>query len=103
MDEIEKQGLEPNAATYDTILRFHLDCDNLEMALFKLAEMNDMGFQPSLKVMQYLITEIGEVGHVRLALNLADAYEATAVRRLDSDTWVKLLVFCAEELYVSIP
>ncbi|KAL5528332.1 hypothetical protein ACEPAF_7468 [Sanghuangporus sanghuang] len=99
LQEMERHGLQPNAGTYDFFLRYYMDCDNAEMALVKLAEMNEAGFQPSLKTAQALIDRFGQMGHVRLALELADFHEAVTVRRLDSELWVNLLVYCAEELY----
>ena len=97
---MKKHGVEPNARTYDFIIKFYLECDNLEVALIKLAEMNDAGHSPSLKVAQQLIDSAGEAGQVRLALDLADAYEETTVRRLDVEAWVKLLIYSAEQLFV---
>ncbi|KAL5523876.1 hypothetical protein ACEPAG_8049 [Sanghuangporus baumii] len=99
LQEMEGQDLQPNAGTYDFLLRYYLDCDNVEMALVKLAEMNEAGFQPNLKTAQTLIDRFGQMGHVRLALELADFHETVTVRRLDSELWVNLLVYCAEELY----
>ena len=96
---MELHGVEPNTRTYELIITYYLEGGNFEVALCRLAEMNDLGLSPSLKVAHLLIDSAIEIGHIQLALDLAEAYERTTVRRIDSDAWVKLLVGCAEHLY----
>ncbi|EJD02798.1 uncharacterized protein FOMMEDRAFT_86064 [Fomitiporia mediterranea MF3/22] len=96
---MNKHSVNPNTRTYDFLINYYLDSDNLEMALLKLAEMNDLGFSPSLKVAKNLSHTAGQYGHARLALELADAYEETTIRRLDSEAWVNILIHSAEQLY----
>ena len=97
---MKKRGVEPNAGIYNTIINYFLEGENLPVALRKLAEMSDKGFLPSMHVAQKLAETAAESGYARLALDLADAYEDSAARRLDTQYWVKLLVACAESLYV---
>lgn len=96
---MELYRVSPNSRTYDLVISYYLEGGNFEVALCRLAEMNDLGFAPSLKIANMLIDSAIESGHVRLALDLAEAYEQSTVRRLDTDSWVKLLVGCAEHLY----
>ncbi|KAI5116756.1 hypothetical protein M0805_008369 [Coniferiporia weirii] len=97
--EMDRHNIRPNSKTYDLTISYYLEGGNLEMALYRLAEMNDLGFSPSLQIAQLLIDAAAETGHARLALDLAEAYEQTTIRRLDNTTWVKLLVACADNLY----
>ena len=90
-----------NAQTYDAIIGFYIENENLDMALHKLAEMNDLDMTPGLETAQRLIVLAVQTGYPRLALDLALAYENTSVRRIDTETWMKLLTASAQNLYVS--
>jgi hypothetical protein len=90
-----------NATTYDTIIGFFVENENLDMALHKLAEMNDAGMTPALETAQRLILKAAGMGYPRLALDLALAFENSSVRRIDTETWTRLLAACSDNLYVS--
>ena len=102
LKEMEGRQIEPNATTYNLVISYFLEGENLPIALRKLAEMSDGGHLPSMQVAQRLAETAAERGYARLAIDLADAYEESAVRRLDNQTWVKLLVSSAESLYVRL-
>lgn len=99
---MEERNIVPNSTTYNLIISYFLEGENLPVALRRLAEMSDNGLLPSMQVAQRLTETAAELGHARLAIDLADAYEESAVRRLDNQTWVKLLVASGEALYVRI-
>lgn len=91
-----------NSASYDAIIDYYIEGDNLDMGLHKLAEMNDRGMNPNLPTAQRVILKAAEQGYPRLAMDLATAYENSSLRRIDSETWVNLLAACADNYYVSV-
>ena len=99
--QMKKRGL-INAATYDAAIGFYVEGENVDMALQKLAEMNDLGMNPSLTTAQNLVLSVAEQGLPRLAMDLAIAFEGSSLRRIDTETWVKLLVEFSDNLYVSV-
>ena len=99
--QMKKRGL-INAATYDDAIGFYVEGENVDMALQKLAEMNDLGMNPSLTTAQNLVLSVAEQGLPRLAMDLAIAFEGSSLRRIDTETWVKLLVEFSDNLYVSV-
>lgn len=101
LEEMKRHELEPDSRTYDLIINYYIQGGNLEMALSRLVEMNDHSFIPSLKTVQAFIELAVNLGHLRLAIDIASAYESESVRRLESETWVKLLIGSANILYVS--
>lgn len=63
--------------------------------------MNILGLSPTLKTMQTLIRSAAKLGLPRLAVELAESFERTSVRRLEVSTWMECLVSAANALYVS--
>lgn len=90
-----------NSTTYDAIIKYYVEGDNPDMALHKLAEMNDQGMNPGLVTAQRLVVFVAEQGYPRLALDLAIAFESSSLRRIETETWIGLLAACADNLYVS--
>lgn len=92
-------GIKPNENSYEFVI-LHLTRNGyFELALQKLSEMADADLRPTLKTAQSIITMACELGHPRLAVELAEAFERSSVRRLDGVVWVKCLIASAEALY----
>ncbi len=94
-------GVSPNQTTYEIVILRLVDSENLELSLQFLAEMNKLELGPTLKTIQAIINLACDIGHPRLALELADAFESTSVRRLESEVWMNCLECAADHLYVS--
>jgi pentatricopeptide repeat protein len=94
-------GILPNEAIYEAFISYLCRQGNLELALQKLSEMGDAGILATLRISQNIITLACEMRYPRLAIELAEAFELTSVRRLDGAVWVKCLIASAEALYVS--
>ncbi|KAI0312343.1 hypothetical protein OF83DRAFT_1146592 [Amylostereum chailletii] len=92
-------GVEPNAATYEVLVRRYKLSDNFEMGLKLLFEMEQLEIAPSLRTVQDVIALAIRKGHARLALELAENYEASSIRRLDDVTWIKCLTAATGTLY----
>ena len=98
--EIEALGLQPNKETYEILVEYFVTGDNVEMALSKLNEMQELGFTPSLNSVKPVVESLADAGHIQLALEIVEAYVSKSGRRLPGDTWVRLLVASAENLNV---
>ena len=94
-------GVKPNDLSYEILILYICKHDNLELALQKLSEMGGIGETPTLKTAQAIVTLACDLGQPRLAVELADAFERSSVRRLDGVVWIKCLIASAETLYVS--
>ena len=90
----------PDQKTYELVIGRMIQADNLESALQRLAEMNRAGLTPTLQTAEMIIRLACRFNMPRLALDLADTYEDTAIRRLDGPVWVECLNSSAEGLYV---
>lgn len=101
LDLMGEYSISPNQTTYEIIILRLVESENLELALQFLAEMNKLELGPTLKTMQAIINLACDIGYPRLALELADAFESTSVRRLESEVWMNCLACAAEHLYVS--
>lgn len=102
-DTLESMGrfeISPNESTYELIILRYAEAGHVELALQFLSELGERGLSPTLKSAQSIILAACKMGFPRLALDLADAFEQTSVRRLDSGVWVNCLIACAESLYV---
>ncbi|KAI0046074.1 hypothetical protein FA95DRAFT_1560509 [Auriscalpium vulgare] len=97
---MEEAGLELQAQTYMLLIRRYKMDANLEMALKLLFEMEGRGIGPRIETAEDIVMLAVVKGHPRLAIDLAENYEATSVRRLDSHVWVKCLIAASETFYV---
>jgi pentatricopeptide repeat protein len=93
-------GIEHNERTYAFLIRRYLDDSNLEMAFKLLVEMESRGLTPTLETAEGVITLAAQRRMPRLALELAENFEASAVRRLGTHVWVSCLLSSSECLYV---
>ncbi|KZT66398.1 hypothetical protein DAEQUDRAFT_675174 [Daedalea quercina L-15889] len=92
-------GIRPNEFTYEILVLRYTEMQQLELALQALHQLNADGLPPTLKTAQAVIKLAGFTGLPRLALDLADAFEETSVRRLEHDAWVDCLIASAETLW----
>lgn len=100
LDMMATYDISPNQTTYEIVILRLLESQNLELSLQYLAEMNKNGLTPSLKTVQGIIRTACALGYPRLALELADAFESTSVRRIENEVWLDCLGSAAEHLYV---
>lgn len=94
-------GIRPNEFTYEILILFTCKTENLEFALQKLSDMSHEDLAPTLKTAQSIVSLACDVNQPRLAVELAEAFERSSVRRLDGIVWMKCLTASAEALYVS--
>lgn len=95
------RGMHPNEQTYALIIKRITATENIELALQFLHAMTKRGFTPDLTATQEVIKLAANLHLPRLAIDLAQSFEAHSVRRLDGETWISCLVSSAELLYVS--
>ena len=98
---MDEWSIAPNEITYELIITRFAENGRLELALQFLSQLGQAGLSPTLSTAASVIACAAELGHPRLALDLADAFEETSVRRLDGHVWVDILASCAQDLYVS--
>lgn len=99
---MDDSGIEHTEGTYALLIRRYLDDSNLEMAFKLLVEMEGRGLTPTLETAEGVITLAAERRMPRLALELAENFEASSVRRLNMHVWVDCLLSSSECLYVGV-
>ncbi|EKM48927.1 uncharacterized protein PHACADRAFT_265975 [Phanerochaete carnosa HHB-10118-sp] len=92
-------GIQPSEFTYELLILYLTRQGYFELALQKLSEMGDIDLRPTLKTAQSIVILACELGHPRLAVELAESFEHSSVRRLDGVVWVKCLITSSEALY----
>ncbi|KAH7919360.1 hypothetical protein BV22DRAFT_865072 [Leucogyrophana mollusca] len=92
-------NLTADERTFGFIIKRFTTAGHLEPALQYMNEMGARGLSPTLTTAQDVIILATEQGFPRLALDLAENFEATSVRRLSSETWMNCLLSSAEALY----
>jgi pentatricopeptide repeat protein len=95
--------IRPNIVSYELLIERLTEDRNLEMAVFMLKDMESQELAPSAETAANIINLAATLGHPRLALDLAMAYEIDSVRPLSGEAWVRCLGSCAEFLYVRPP
>ncbi|KIK44881.1 hypothetical protein CY34DRAFT_10750 [Suillus luteus UH-Slu-Lm8-n1] len=101
IDKMEAENIRPNEQTFFLMIQRHTtDKRNLEFILQCMYEMGSRGLVIELTIAQDVIGLAAELGFPRLALDLAENFEATSVRRLSPETWMRCLASSAEALYV---
>ena len=98
---MEDGGIEHTEGSYALLIRRYLADSNLEMAFKLLVEMEGRGLTPTLKTAEDVIVLAAKRRMPRLALELAENFEASSVRRLGMHVWVSCLLSSSECLYVS--
>ncbi|THH15657.1 hypothetical protein EW146_g4850 [Bondarzewia mesenterica] len=97
--QLQEVGLEPNSVTYMWMIRRYTVVKNLEMALLLLVEMEGRGLSPRIETAEDIILLATRSGTSRLAIDLAQNYEASSVRRLGTNVWVKCLLTATRYFY----
>ena len=97
---MKEAGIEHSEGSYTFLIRRYLDELNLEMAFKLLVEMEYRGLTPTLETAEGIITLAAQRRMPRLALELAENFEASSVRRLGTSAWVSCLLASSECLYV---
>ncbi|KAI0295849.1 hypothetical protein B0F90DRAFT_1748918 [Multifurca ochricompacta] len=92
-------NVELNEGAYALLIQRYLDDSNLEMAFKLLVEMERRGLTPTLNTAEGIITLAARRRMPRLALELAENFEASSVRRLSMRVWVSCLLSSSECLY----
>lgn len=101
LDKMDAANIPPNERTFQLMIQRHTTPErkNLEFALQCVYEMGTRGLILELTIAQDVIGLAAELGFPRLAIDLAENFEATSVRRLSSETWIGCLASSAEVLY----
>jgi pentatricopeptide repeat protein len=99
---MHEAGVEHTEGTYALLIQRYLSDSNLEMAFKLLVEMENRGLTPTLQTAEGVITLAAQRRMPRLALELAENFEASSVRRLGMDIWVSCLLSSSECLYVGV-
>ncbi|KAI0066082.1 hypothetical protein BV25DRAFT_1849636 [Artomyces pyxidatus] len=96
---MEEAGIPPQATTYENIINKYRVEGNLEMAIQLLVEMENHDLSPSIGTAEDVVLLAVRGGLPRLAIDLAENFEESSVRRLASYVWVKCLASAADNLY----
>jgi pentatricopeptide repeat protein len=99
---MDDSDIEHTEGAYALLIRRYLDDSNLEMGFKLLVEMEGRGLTPTLETAEGVITLAAERRMPRLALELAENFEASSVRRLNMHVWVNCLLSSSECLYVGV-
>lgn len=98
---MQEFGVEPDVKIFDLVITRLVESNNLELALQFLALMSDRGLTPLVSSAERVVRTACRLQHPRLAMDLAQSFEASSVRRLGGDVWMDCLIASAETLYVS--
>ncbi|KAF8844324.1 hypothetical protein BDN67DRAFT_978218 [Paxillus ammoniavirescens] len=97
--KMEGRGIQPNEQTYALIIKRSTTTESIELALQYMHEMNSLGLVPELSTAQDVIRLAADMNFPKLAVEIAQNFEARSVRRIDGETWMTCLVSSAEMLY----
>jgi len=75
LEQMRELNIPPNAQTFALILEKPLLGQNLEMAIQYFSEMSARGIVPELQTAQAVVILAAKLGHARLALEIASAFE----------------------------
>ena len=93
-------GIEPTAPVYTAIINCLESEGNMESSLGQLIEMKVRGIVPELPAAQAVISMVAQHGLARLAIELANWFESSSNRRLESYMWMECLNASATSFYV---
>lgn len=100
VDEMKKQGIEPDEHTYAFIIARATTTESLELALQYMHEMENLGLVPRLTTAQDIIKLAADMDLPKLAIDIAQNFESRSPRRLGGETWMSCLTSSADMLYV---
>lgn len=95
-------NITPNAQTFTLIMDRFIRAENLEMVVQYMGEMVNLGLVPELQTAHNIVILAAKLGHPRLAIEMANHFEDSSIRRLDNEVWLNCLIGSAEDLYVSV-
>ncbi|KIJ68158.1 hypothetical protein HYDPIDRAFT_148513 [Hydnomerulius pinastri MD-312] len=101
VDTMKEIGIEPNEHTYALIIKRMTTTESIELALQYFEEMSRRGLTPELTTAQDIVRLATDMNFPRLAVELAQNFEARSVRRIDGETWMSCLISSAEGLYAA--
>lgn len=101
LELMDKHDVPWDQKTYEHIVLYYAQHGPMELLLRYLAEMGQKQISPTLKTMEVTIGKACKLHLPQLALDLAEAFEDSSVRRLDVQVWVDVLAACATNLWVS--
>lgn len=99
---MKEHGIGPDEKTFDIIIKRHVLGGNFEHALQALFELDDRSLKATLQSAESVIKLACEFRYPRLALDVAEAFEASSVRRLDSTAWMDILIASSHMLWVRL-
>ncbi|KAF9227372.1 hypothetical protein BS17DRAFT_764620 [Gyrodon lividus] len=97
--KMEGRGIQPNEQTYALIIKRATTTESIELALQYMHEMTCRGLIPELTTAQDVIRLAADMNFPKLAVEIAQNFEAHSVRRIDGETWMSCLISSAEMLY----
>jgi hypothetical protein len=100
LEKMDAANIPPDGQTFQLMIQRFAQGENLEFALQCIYEMGNRGLALELTVAQDVIRLAADLSFPRLALDLAVNFEASSVRRLSPETWMRCLASSAEVLYV---
>lgn len=99
-------GVEPDVQTYERLIMRYLGCENIEMTLKLLIDMDKAKLFPTAQTIQGVLDLLMNRGLVNIALDLARNYDEGIGRRnldkLPNIYWVKLLTAASDNFFVRI-
>lgn len=98
---MEADGIIPDAQTYHHMIAFYHASDNMEMCLQLFGELNALGLAPQLATIRFLLGLAVQQRQARLALDIAQVFESSSWRRLESEDWIDILTVSAFCYFVS--
>ncbi|KAH9839318.1 uncharacterized protein C8Q71DRAFT_704410 [Rhodofomes roseus] len=99
INTMKDHGIRPNEVTYEILVMRYTSMLQLELALQCLAQIHAAGLSPTIKTARAVIQSASALGLPRLAVDLAESFEETSIRRLEADAWVDCLIASAEALW----
>jgi hypothetical protein len=102
LDIMANREIKPTEQTYEILILRHCTSSNLEHALRTMADLGEKGLSLTLAAAQGVISLACELGHPRIAYELAEAFSATSYRKLENADWYRILAASAEDLWVRI-
>ncbi|KAF8514214.1 hypothetical protein BU17DRAFT_52737 [Hysterangium stoloniferum] len=98
---MQHDGLQPDSNTFQALLLCYGEKRNLEMCLRCYGEMIALSVPPTLATVRVIINLACLLEHAKLALDVADMYEVSALRKLEGSDWMSILSASTAAYFVS--
>ncbi|EIW83273.1 hypothetical protein CONPUDRAFT_81278 [Coniophora puteana RWD-64-598 SS2] len=99
IERMEAADIKANEQTFSLLIKRFTDNENLEMALQQMQLLLSQKKSPDLSNVQDIIVLASKLGHPKLALDLAREFEKGSIRRLDTQTWMNVLMASADSFF----